>query len=93
MLFGEDVDDRAALQRLDEMPWQDVATRISLYRNYFARQNRLPSGEKKLKDPPKYLIVIESPSGLDVSHIDGGDVTVAQFKILKAFGDKISFYQ
>jgi hypothetical protein len=91
--FGENIDDHGAIERLEGLPWQDVTSRISLYRNYFARQNRLPKDENKLKGPAKYLIIVESPSKLDTSKIDRSNMVIAHFKIWKAFGDKITVFE
>lgn len=56
-------------------------TRLSLFSNYFARQNRNQSSS--LGHPPKYLAIVEvsPPPGHE------GSSSVAIFSLLRAFGD------
>jgi hypothetical protein len=78
------------------LPFQvDAVNCVSLYKNYFARQNRLPSGEKELQEPPKYLVVLESKDASvlkDLSARAEGDRKLASFKILKVFGETDKTY-
>jgi hypothetical protein len=60
-------------------------SKISLYHNYFARQNRNPSVENKLPDPPKYLIIAEIQG--KTPEVQNSAAKVAAFSLLKRFGD------
>src|SRR4051794_24900816 len=66
------------------------APKVSVYRNYFARQNRLPSGDKSLPDPPKYLAIAEIQG--QVSKALDSDAKVEPFSLLKGFGDSKATY-
>jgi hypothetical protein len=67
---------------------------ISLYKNYFARQNRNPSDSKTLSEPPKYLVVVEldKPSGPKVGGEESSatNMITATFDLLIASGDSKS---
>lgn len=93
MAFGEKEEEDQANSRLDKV-WQSLnPDRISLYCNYFARQNRFPSEQTKSLNPPKYLLVVETTSAIDVASLDKGDLEVSQFELIQSFGDKIWLYE
>jgi hypothetical protein len=64
---------------------------MSLYKNYFARQNRNLSEDKQLAEPLKYLVVVEldKPSDSEVGGKDSSanNVVTASYNLLKAFGE------
>lgn len=84
----------SASKKAEAIYKQQNAVRTSLYENYFSRQNRIPEGQKTLKDPPKYLVVIELDSeASDLAGLRKDGEIVAQYSLLKAFGDKVKVFE
>ena len=64
---------------------------ISLYKNYFTRQNRNPYDDKSVSERLKYLVIVELDNLSDVEF--GGNksasknVITASYNLVKSFGD------
>jgi hypothetical protein len=76
---------------------EDIVRKVTLWSNFFGRQNRNRTADKKLADPPKFLAVVElnkSPTG-DVSgqRSELSNEVTASFDLLKAsgVGNSVSF--
>lgn len=72
----------------------EQAVRVSVYKNFFARQNRLPSDAKTVSDPPKFLAIMEFNKEFDITALKSvtAGAQAKEFKLLKAFGEKVAFY-
>ncbi|KAF2669329.1 hypothetical protein BT63DRAFT_425067 [Microthyrium microscopicum] len=92
LCFDVEGDDASKAESIiKKLPLQEEAIRVSLYKNYFSRQNRLAPGEGGLKAPPKFLVVMEFNKEVDISSLKDTGVA-AEYKNLKSFGEKKAFF-
>jgi hypothetical protein len=84
----------SATKKAESIHKQEGAVRTSLYEVYFSRQNRIPEGKNTLKDPPKYLVIVELDSeAADLAGLQRDGAIVAQYSLLKAFGDEVKVFE
>jgi hypothetical protein len=70
---------------------QNKAIRVSLWKSFFTRVNMTVLVDS---EAPQFLAVLEFKEQVDASVIDSmlENSSVAQFKLLRAFGDKVSYF-
>ncbi|EON67358.1 hypothetical protein W97_06611 [Coniosporium apollinis CBS 100218] len=88
-----DEDVKAKFDSYEALAMGVKTLRSRLLKLQFARQNRLPKDEKKLEEPPGWLVLHEFETEdtlkemtqkLDGTHVDA---SIKAFELLKAFGD------